>query len=176
MFYSLNFLKPVHVQNVHLLPQHTPNNDVELRDIPSGLLLMAISLQAGSIWSLTSIFELAKFDEHWSSRYQSYEKIALTTLGIVQKPAWLHQHSRYQWNFTFFRTDLSTQLAAFHRLQTCLGLLLLLPFLMVVYQIQPPNVIELQQHSPRSNNTSVTTYVDRMIISPPCLIKHMKND
>ena len=40
VFYSLNFLKPVHVQNVHLLPQYTPNNDVEQSDIPSGLLLM----------------------------------------------------------------------------------------------------------------------------------------
>ena len=40
---------------------------------------------------------------------------------------WLHQHSRYQWNFSFFRTDLSTHLAPFHRLQTCLGFLLFLP-------------------------------------------------
>ena len=53
--------------------------------------------------------------------------------------------------------------------------LLLLP-LMVVYQIQPSNVVELQQHSPLSNHTSVTTYVHRMIISPPCLFKHMKNN
>ena len=35
-----------------------------------------------------SIFELAKFDEHWISRYQSHENIAsVTSLGIVQKPA-----------------------------------------------------------------------------------------
>ena len=35
-----------------------------------------------------SIFELAKFNEHWTSRYQSQENIAsMTTLGIVQKPA-----------------------------------------------------------------------------------------
>ena len=39
VFYSLNFLKPVHVQNVHLLPQYTPNNDVEESDTLSGLLL-----------------------------------------------------------------------------------------------------------------------------------------
>ena len=32
------------------------------------------------------------------------------------------------------------------------------------------NVIELQQHSPFSNNTSLTTYVHRMIISPPCFL------
>ena len=40
VFYSLNFLKPVHVQIVHLLPQYTLNNDVEQSDIPSALLLM----------------------------------------------------------------------------------------------------------------------------------------
>ena len=54
--------------------------------------------------------------------------------------------------------------------------LLLLPLLEVVYQIQPSNVVELQQHSPLSNNTSVTPYVHRMIILPPCLFKHMKTD
>ena len=37
---SIYFLKHVHVQNVHLLSQYTPNNDVEQSDIPSGLLLM----------------------------------------------------------------------------------------------------------------------------------------
>ena len=40
--------------------------------------------------------------------------------------------------------------------------------------IQPSNVVELQQHSPLSNNVSVSTYVHRMIISLPCLFKHMK--
>ena len=39
VFYSLNLLKPVHVQNVHM-PQYTPNNDVEQSDIPFGLFLM----------------------------------------------------------------------------------------------------------------------------------------
>ncbi|PSN45415.1 hypothetical protein C0J52_18373, partial [Blattella germanica] len=43
-----------------------------------------------------------------------------------------------------------------------------LPLLVVVYQIQPSNV-ELQQHSRLSNNISLTTYVLRMIISPPYL-------
>ena len=57
-----------------------------------------------------------------------------------------------------------------------LGFLLLLLLLVVVYEIQPTNVVELQQHSPLSNNTSVTTYVHRMLISPPCLFKHIKND
>ena len=46
--------------------------------------------------SKASILELVKFDEHWISRYQSQENIAsMTSLGIVQKPAGLHQHSRY---------------------------------------------------------------------------------
>ena len=40
VFYSLNFLKPVHVQNVHLVPQYTPNNDLKQSNIPYGLLLM----------------------------------------------------------------------------------------------------------------------------------------
>ena len=76
--------------------------------------------------------------------------------GWCKKPAWLHQHSRYQWNFSFFRTDLSTHLAQFHRLQTYLGFMLLVPLLVVV--------VELQKHFPLSNNTPVTTYVHRMII------------
>ena len=46
-----------------------------------------------------SICELAKFDGHWICRYRSHENIAsITSLGIVQKPAWLYRHSRYQWN------------------------------------------------------------------------------
>ena len=42
--------------------------------------------------------------------------------------------------------------------------------------IQTTNVVELQQHSPLSNNTSIANYVHRMIISPPCLFKDKKND
>ena len=152
VFYSLNFLKPIHVQNIHLLPQYTPNNNVECGQVSE---------------CKTSIFELAKFDEHWISQYQSHENISsMTCLGIMQKLAWLHQHSRYQWNFFSFRTDLSTHLALFHQLQTCLGFLLLLPLVVVVVVY----IIELQQHSPLSNNTSLTTYVHQMIISLPfCL-------
>ena len=60
----------------------------------------------------------------------------------------------------FFPHRLSTHVAPFPRLQTCLWFLLLLPLLMVVvHQTQPSKVIELQQHSPLSNNNSVTTYV-----------------
>ena len=54
-------------------------------------------------------------------------------------------------------------------------ILVIITFLVVAYQIQSSNVIELQ-HSPLSNNISVSTYVYRMIISPPRLFKHMKND
>ena len=72
-------------------------------------------------------------------------------------------------------TYLSTYLSPFHRLQTLLGfMLLLLLLVVVVYQIQPSNVVELQR-SPLSINTSITTYVHRIIISPSCLFKHMKN-
>ena len=110
VFYSLKFFKSVHVQNVHLLPQFTLNNDVE-----SGQLSECKA----------SIFELAKLNEHSISRYQSHERIVWTiSLGIVKKLAWLHQHSRYQWNFSFFRTDLSTHLAPFHRLQTSRNLVI----------------------------------------------------
>ena len=42
VFYPLNFLKPINVQNIHLLPQYTPNNDVEQIDRPSGLLLLEL--------------------------------------------------------------------------------------------------------------------------------------
>ena len=40
MFYSLNFLQPVHVQSVHLLIEYTPYNDMEQNKMSSGLLLM----------------------------------------------------------------------------------------------------------------------------------------
>ena len=53
-----------------------------------------------------SIFWLVKFDEHRISRCLSHENITtMTSLGIVQKPAGLHQHSRYRWNFSIFRDD-----------------------------------------------------------------------
>ena len=57
-----------------------------------------------------------------------------------------------------------------HRLQTCLGFLLLLPLLVVVCQIQPSNVVEIQQRSPLSNNTWITTR-SWMIILQGCLFK-----
>ena len=47
--------------------------------------------------------------------------------------------------------------------------------LVELYQIQPSNVFELQQHSLLSNNSSVTAYVHWMIISPPCLFKHLND-
>ena len=94
LFYSLNFVKPVHV---HLMPQYTPD-DVEHSAIPSGLLLMEYHLM-----------ECSKFNERWISRYQSHNNNAsMTSLGIVQKPAWLHHHSRKQRNLSFFLIDLST--------------------------------------------------------------------
>ena len=73
-------------------------------------------------------------------------------------------------------SDLSTHLEPFYLLKTFPGFLLLLPLLAVVYQIQPSNVVELQLPFPFYNNTSVTTYIHRMIISRPCWFKHMKKD
>ena len=118
VFYSLNFLKLVHVQNVQLLPLYTPNSDVEQSDIPSGLLLKEYHRRHVQISMNTGLLDtnLTRTLPQW------------LLLGIVQKPAWLHQHSRYQWNFSFFRTDLSIHLAPFHRLQTCLGFLLVVAY------------------------------------------------
>ena len=48
VFYSLNFLKPIHDQNVHLLPQYTPYNDI-------WIVANEISLMACSIWSQYSM-------------------------------------------------------------------------------------------------------------------------
>ena len=131
-----------------------------------------------TVWifaNATSLMACSKFDEHWISRYQSHEDIAsMISLGIVQKPARLRQHSRNSVTSISSFNDLLTHLAPFHRLQTCLGFLLLLPLLKVVHQIQPSNTVEFQ-HSPFSNNNSVTTYFNRMI-SPPCLFKNMKDD
>ena len=36
VFYSLNLRKLAHVQNFHLLPDYTPNNDVSFMDDSSG--------------------------------------------------------------------------------------------------------------------------------------------
>ena len=97
VFNSLNFLKPVRVQNVHLLSQYTSNNNAEQSDIPSRLLLM---------------------EYHWWHVQNSVNTGFLGTnltrtlpqclLWGSAKPVWLHQHSRYELNFSFFRTDLST--------------------------------------------------------------------
>ena len=129
-FYSLNFLKPVHVQNVHLLSEYTPNNDVEQRDIRSALLAMEYHWWARKIrW-------------RWISRYQSHEEHCLNDFfGDHVTTCMTSQHFHCQWNFSFFRTDLSRDLAQFHQLQTYLRFLLLLPLLVVVYKIQPSNVV-----------------------------------
>ena len=124
-----------------------------------------------------SIFELAKLDESWFSRYQSHENIAsMTSLRIMQNPAWLHQHSRYHWNFSFFCTDLSTHLGTISSTSNLSRILVTGTLVGGGIQNQPWKVVELQQHSPLSNNTKVTTYVHRMIILPPCLFKHMNDE
>ena len=69
---------------------------------------------------------MATVSDHSSSTWPSLNN-KTTTAGIVQKPAWLHQHTHCQWNFSFSRTDLSTHLPPFHRLHNFLGFSLLLP-------------------------------------------------
>ena len=119
----------------------------------------------------------SKFDEHWISQCQSHENIAsMTSLGIVQKAAWLHQHSRYQRNFSFFRTTFQHILHRSVDFKLVSDSCYCYPCWWWCTKSNPPNVVELQQHSPLSNKTSVTTYVHRIIILPPCLFKHMKND
>ena len=142
-----------------LCAQYTPDNDVEYGQVSK---------------CKASIFWARKI--RWTLNFSIPISREHSSFGIVKKPAWLQQNSRYQWNFSFFLTDLSTHLPTFHRLQTCLGFLLLLLLLVVEYRIQLFKVVELQQHSPLSSNTSVTTYIHRMIISPPCLFEHTKND
>ena len=144
VLYSLNFRKPVHVQKSSYCHSTLPTTTFEQSDITSGLLLMEYHFWARKIrWTLDFLIPI------------SWEHCLNDFFGDRAKPEWLLQHSRYQWNFSFFRTNLSAHLAPFHRLQTCLGFLLLLPLSMVVHKIQASNVVALQQHSPLSNNTSV---------------------
>ena len=95
---------------------------------------------------------------------------------FLQRLLWESCKNLHDCTSNIFISGTSLSFAPFHLLQICLGFLLLLPLSVMVYQIQLSNVVELQQHSPHSNNTSVTTYVHRKIISPPCLFKHTKND
>ena len=161
VFNSLNFLKPIHVQNVHLLPQYTTNNDVERGQV--------------SKCKASIFFELEKFDGHWISRCQSYENIAsMTSLGIVQKPAWLHQHSRYQWNFSLHRPfNTSCTVPSTSNLSRILVIVTL-----VGSGVPNSNHQRrwISTHSPLSNNTSVTTYVHLMIISRLCSFKQMNDE
>ena len=127
----------------------------------------------------------------------------MTSLDIAGKPAWPHQHSRsLSAEFLFlphrpFKTSctITTNLSRTLVIVTLVG---------SGVPNAAPNVVQLQ-HSSLSNNTSVTslgkfinwyfvtryilcsrsftlciinrsTYVHRMIISPPCLFKHTKND
>ena len=124
VFYSLNFLTPVHGQNAHLLPQYTPNNDVEQSDIPAGLFLIEYnwwhvrnSMKTGFLYTnLTRTFPTIL----WGSCKYLYDCIStLVISGISLFSAPTFQHN----------------LAKFHQLQTCLGFLLLLPLYVVVYQI-----------------------------------------
>ena len=98
----------------------------------------------GEVLESKALIFLLKFDEHWFSWYQFNENItSLCSLGIAQKLAWIHQHSHYHWDFSFFYSFLSIHLALFHQFQTFLVFLLLLPLLVVVYQIQPSNVVNV---------------------------------
>ena len=109
MFYSLNYLQPVHVKNIHLLPQYTPNNDVEQSDIPPGLLSVEL-------------------------------------LFLLHRP---------------FNTSCTVP--------STLNLSRILVIVTVVGGGVPNSTLQRRwtsTNSPLSNNTSITTYDHRMIISP----------
>ena len=119
VFYSWDFLRLIHLQNVHLLSQYTPNYDVEPSYTPSGLLSVELLFLPHRPFNTSCTIPLTS-NLSWI--------LVIVSLSVV-----------------------------------------------VVCQIQPSNVVELQKHSPLSNNTLVTTYVHRMIISPPYLFKQMND-
>ena len=103
-----------------------------------------------------STFEYTKFDEHWISRYQSHEDIAsMTSLGIVQKPAWLHMHSRYQWNFSFSAPTFQYMLHRSIDFKLISDSSYCYSCWWWCTKIQTSNVVKIQQHSPLSNNNSL---------------------
>ena len=100
---------------------------------------------------------------------------SMTSLGIVQKPAWLHQLPCYQWNFIFPHRPSNTS----YNFPSISNLSRILVIVTFVGGGVPDSTLQRRwtsRHSPLSNNTSVTSYIHRMIISSPCLFKHMKND
>ena len=166
LFYSLSFHKPEHVQNVHLLPQYTPNNDIEQSDILSGLLLMEYHW-----WYIQNVMNFGFLDTNlmrtlpqwllWGSCKNLHDCISILFIS---------------------GTSLSSALTFDHMLHRSINFKLVSNSFHCYScwwwctKFNPPTSLNFQQHFPLSNDTSVTTYNHRMIISPPCLFKYMKNN
>ena len=105
--YSLNFLKPVYVQNVHLVPQYTPNNDVEQSDIPSGLLLMIYHwLHVQSDLSVPPVFVIL-----WRTPCSLKFPEGRSLEGLIRE---IEAETTMHFLFVLSISDLSTHLAPFH--------------------------------------------------------------
>ena len=97
VLYSLNFLKPIHVQNVHLLPQYTANNDVEHSDIPSGLLLIEYNFWArkGKIrWTLDFSIPISRehcLNDFFGDRAKTYiSTLVISITSLSSAPTFQH--------------------------------------------------------------------------------------
>ena len=161
MFYSLNFLKPVHVQNVYLPPQYTPNNYVEQSDIPwivaNGILFWACKIR----WTLD--FSIQISGEHClNDFFGDRAKTCMTAWALSLSVELLFlPHRPFNTSCTVPSTS---------------NLSRILVTVTLVGGGIPYSILRSHWTSTTfSSNTSVTTYVHRMIIYPPCLFKHMKN-
>ena len=155
-------VKPVHVQNAHLLPQYTRNNDAsnvnKSRNVRRPFLSSQNSMNTGFLnTNLTRIYP------QW--RLWDCAKTCMTASALSLSLERLFLPHR---SFNISCTVPSTSNLS--------RILVTVTLVGMVYQIQLSNVVELQQYSPLTNTTSAITYVHRMIISPPFLFKHMKND
>ena len=138
MFYSLTFLKHVHVQNVHFLPQYTRDNDVEQRNIPSGLLLMEYNFWARKIqW--TRDFSVST-REHCLNGDRVKTCMTASALSLAAKVLFL-PHLPFNTSCTVPSTSNLSRILVIVTL--CGGV--------------------LQQHYPLSDNTSINIYVHRHV-------------
>ena len=165
VYYSFNFLKHIHVQNVHLLPQYTPNNDVEQRDIPSGLSLMEYYFWASRIrWTLNFSIPISR--EHCLNVVFGDRAKTCITASALSLSVELLFLSHRPFNTSCIVPSTS-------------NLSRILVIVTLVGGGVPNWTLQRHwssNHSPIVSNPSVTTYVHRMIISPPCLFKNMKKD
>ena len=152
-------VKPIHVRNIHLRPQYTPNNNVEHSNIPSGLLLKEYhsqhvknSINTGFLdINLTRTLPQLLL---WGSCKNLHYCIRTLVISGTYSSAPTFQHILHH----SIEFKLVSDSCYCYPCWWCT-------------KFNPPASLNFQQHSPLSNNTSVTTYVQRLIISPLCLFK-----